>query len=59
MLMWSQYAGHLYLRHPTPEDVAHFEAEQGFQVRLQHLFSALLAASGRADVVAVHTNHVP
>lgn len=33
LLMWSQFAGHLYLRHPTPEDVALFEAEQGFQVR--------------------------
>jgi len=58
MLMWSQYSGHLYLRHPTPEDIAHFEAEQGFQ----DVLSALERLRGRyttlSDCSAAATNDV-
>ena len=32
MLMWSHYDGHLFLRHPGPDDIHQFESEQGLRV---------------------------
>ncbi|KAF5842396.1 peroxisomal membrane protein-domain-containing protein [Dunaliella salina] len=58
MLMWSQYSGHLYLRHPAPEDIAHFEAEQGFQDVLSALERLRERYTSLSDCSAAATNDI-
>ncbi|PNH09016.1 hypothetical protein TSOC_004348 [Tetrabaena socialis] len=58
MAAWSRYAGHMFLRHPTPDDLHQFESELGLQdilaslQRLHRKYTAAPAAGGQTPASA-------